>query len=206
MPFAPGPKTLQMEIHKIDSFDQLQKRLKDGGRMFLLLYKEGAVQSDCALRSLESADVTGDMAKILRANVGEVKDIHPVYGISTVPSLLEFAGGEFRNVIKGCHSPEYYSSYINNALFSAPAGEGEAPQKQVRVYTTPSCTWCTTLKTHLRKHGIRYTEIDVASDPQAAEEMTRRSGQRGVPQTDIEGEMIVGFDKARINRLLGING
>jgi len=195
-----------MEIQKIESFDQLQGRLKGNSRMFLLLYKEGAVQSDCALRNLEAADVAGEEPLTLKANVGEVKDIHSVYGISTVPSLLEFAGGEFRNVVKGCHSPEYYAAYFINALFSAPAAESATPQKQVRVYTTPSCTWCTTLKTHLRKHGIRYTEIDVASDPSAAEEMTRRSGQRGVPQTDIEGEMIVGFDKARINRLLGING
>jgi glutaredoxin len=37
-----------------------------------------------------------------------------------------------------------------------------------------------------------------------AEEMVRRSGQQGVPQTDINGEIIVGFDKARINRLLDI--
>jgi len=44
----------------------------------------------------------------------------------------------------------------------------------------------------------------VASDPSAAEEMTRRSGQRGVPQTDIDGEMIVGFDKTTLNRLLNI--
>jgi glutaredoxin-like YruB-family protein len=195
-----------MEIQKIQSFPELQGHLKSSSRIFLLLYKQGAIQSDCALRNLGTAVATIDKAVVMKANVSDVKDIHTVYGITTVPSLLEFAGGEFRNVVKGCHSPEYYAAYFNNALFSAPAAESATPQKQVRVYTTPSCTWCTTLKTHLRKHGIRYTEIDVASDPSAAEEMTRRSGQRGVPQTDIEGEMIVGFDKARINRLLGING
>jgi glutaredoxin len=47
--------------------------------------------------------------------------------------------------------------------------------------------------------------VDVSKDQKAAEEMVRRSGQQGVPQTDINGEMIVGFDRNRINTLLGIN-
>ncbi|MBU2554283.1 MAG: NrdH-redoxin, partial [Bacteroidetes bacterium] len=71
-------------------------------------------------------------------------------------------------------------------------------------YSTPSCSWCNTLKTHLKKNGIRFTDIDVSRDQKAAEAMVHRSGQQGVPQTDINGEMIVGFDKARINTLLGI--
>jgi glutaredoxin len=47
--------------------------------------------------------------------------------------------------------------------------------------------------------------VDVSVDQKAAEEMVRKSGQQGVPQTDINGEIIVGFDKTRINTLLGIN-
>ncbi|HIE15791.1 MAG TPA: NrdH-redoxin, partial [Bacteroidales bacterium] len=80
----------------------------------------------------------------------------------------------------------------------------DKPQKRVTVYSTPSCSWCNTLKTHLRKHRIRFTDIDVSQDQAAAEAMVRRSGQQGVPQTDIEGEIIIGFDKNRINTLLGI--
>ena len=72
------------------------------------------------------------------------------------------------------------------------------------VYSTPTCSWCTTLKTHLKKNGIRYSDVDVSKDQNAAEAMRKRSGQQGVPQTDIGGEMIVGFDKNRINTLLGI--
>jgi glutaredoxin len=47
--------------------------------------------------------------------------------------------------------------------------------------------------------------VNVAANQKAAEEMARNSGQQGVPQTDINGEIIVGFDKPRIDRLLGIN-
>jgi glutaredoxin-like YruB-family protein len=78
--------------------------------------------------------------------------------------------------------------------------------KQVTVYTTPTCSWCTTLKSYLSKSHIRYTEIDVSKDEEAAREMVSRSGQQGVPQILIGGEMIVGFDKARINRLLDVKG
>jgi glutaredoxin-like YruB-family protein len=80
----------------------------------------------------------------------------------------------------------------------------EKPAKNVTVFTTPTCSWCTTLKRHLDAHQIRYREVDVSKDQKAAEAMVRRSGQQGVPQTDINGQMIVGFDRERINRLLDI--
>ena len=87
----------------------------------------------------------------------------------------------------------------------AAASEGE-PQKSVTVYSTPTCSWCNTLKSHLRKHRVYFTDVDVSADPSLAEELVRKSGQQGVPQTEIDGEIIVGFDKKRINSLLGIQG
>ena len=53
-------------------------------------------------------------------------------------------------------------------------------------------------------NGITFTDIDVSRDEHAARMMVQRSGQQGVPQTDINGEIIVGFDKNRINKLLNI--
>lgn len=192
-----------MNIRQIGSHSDFLGEARLHKKVYLLLYKSGSEQSDCAYRSVADAGAGGDLA-VFAADVNHVRDIHPRYGITSVPSLLEFDQGEFRNVVKGCNGPDYYTSYFENALYAAAAGE--KPQKSVTVYTTPTCTWCNTLKTHLRKNGVRFHEIDVSTDQQAAEEMTRRSGQRGVPQTDIEGEMIVGFDKTRINRLLNING
>jgi len=72
------------------------------------------------------------------------------------------------------------------------------------VYTTPTCTWCNTIKTYFKEKNINFTEINVAADPSRAEEMVRKSGQQGVPQTDINGQVVVGFDKQRINELLEI--
>lgn len=192
-----------MNIRQINSHGEFLSAASSLKKAYLLLYKSGSEQSECALKSVTDARADGDLT-VFSADVAKVRDIHPQYGITTVPSLLEFENGEYRNVVKGCNGPDYYTSYFENALYAA-AAEGKA-QKSVTVYSTPTCTWCNTLKTHLRKNGIRFHEIDVSTDQQAAEEMTRRSGQRGVPQTDIEGEMIVGFDKTRINRLLDING
>ncbi|PLX14769.1 MAG: NrdH-redoxin [Salinivirgaceae bacterium] len=72
------------------------------------------------------------------------------------------------------------------------------------MYTTPTCTYCTSLKNYLNDKSVSYTEIDVSKDHQAAEEMVKRSGQQGVPQTVINGQVVIGFDRAKINQLLNI--
>ncbi len=194
-----------MTGQEILSYDQLISEISDKDRAYLLLYKKGSEQSDCSLKNLNEIDpVEGDLT-IFTADVNKVRDIHSKYNITTVPTLLEFEKGKFVNVMKGCHEPGFYKSYFENAVYSAKVAENTGkPQKRVTVYTTPTCSWCTTIKTHLKKNGIRYTEVDVSRDQNAAREMQRKSGQMGVPQTDINGEMIVGFDKSRINNLLGI--
>jgi glutaredoxin-like YruB-family protein len=77
-------------------------------------------------------------------------------------------------------------------------------QPRVIVFTTPTCSWCRTVKQHLKKHNIRFKEIDITKDEHAARDMVRRTGQQGVPVTLINNRPIVGFDKEKINRLLNI--
>jgi glutaredoxin 3 len=74
----------------------------------------------------------------------------------------------------------------------------------VTVYSTPTCSWCRVAKDHLRSSGVAFEDIDVATDMSRAKEMVEKSGQYGVPVIDIDGEIIVGFDRARIDSLLGI--
>ena len=198
-------KLVIMKGTKISSHDELMKTIGQKKKAFVLLYKADSEQSMCALKNLEQADAKDESLSILLANVSEVRDIHPQYGITTVPAMLEFEEGKMVNVLKGCHEPGFYASFFENAVYAAKvADKAGQSQKRVTVYSTPSCSWCTTLKTHLKKNGIRYSEIDVSRDQNAAREMQGRSGQMGVPQTDIGGEMIVGFDKSKIDRLLGI--
>jgi len=74
----------------------------------------------------------------------------------------------------------------------------------VTVYTTPTCAYCKQAKAFLTEQGVSYTEVNVAANPAAAQEMIAKSGQMGVPVLDIGGTLIVGFDKKAIERALGL--
>lgn len=74
----------------------------------------------------------------------------------------------------------------------------------VKVYSTPTCAYCVTLKGYLKSHNIQFEDIDVSKDQQLAQDMIAKSGQMGVPVVDIDGQIVVGFDKERICKLLDI--
>lgn len=74
----------------------------------------------------------------------------------------------------------------------------------VKIYSTPTCVYCKTLKAYLKKNGKEFEEIDVSKDEQLLQKMIKDSGQMGVPVVDIDGEIITGFDKEKIDRLLKI--
>lgn len=76
--------------------------------------------------------------------------------------------------------------------------------KNVRVYSTPTCPWCVRTKQFLKENNVTFQDLDVSANQQAAEEMVKKSGQMGVPVLDINGEIIVGFDKGKIKTALGI--
>jgi len=73
----------------------------------------------------------------------------------------------------------------------------------VKVYSTPTCPFCTMAKNYLKQNEISYEDIDVSKDRDQAMDMIRKSGQRGVPVIDYEGEIIVGFDKKKLSELIG---
>jgi glutaredoxin 3 len=76
--------------------------------------------------------------------------------------------------------------------------------KHVTIYTTPACGGCMMLKTFLKSNDIAFEEIDVATSPEIAQEAIRRSGQMSVPLIDIDGAMLVGFDKDELSNALGL--
>ena len=194
-----------MALKEIKSHAELLQQLDDKKKSYVLLYKKGTENSDCSLRNIESALENVKDVNLSIADVTTVRDIHPKYDVKTVPTLLVFEGKNFVKTVKGCNDADYYVSLFESALYTAKTDGDEKPQKRVTVYSTPTCTWCNALKTHLRKNGIRFTDVDVSKDQKAAEAMVKKSGQQGVPQTDINGQIIVGFDKPKINSLLGIN-
>ncbi len=72
----------------------------------------------------------------------------------------------------------------------------------VVVYTTPTCGFCHQVKAYLRQRGVPFTEHDVSRDRAAAMQMIQLSGQQGVPVVVIDGQVVVGFDRPRIDGLL----
>jgi len=76
--------------------------------------------------------------------------------------------------------------------------------KKVKIYSTPTCPYCIRTKQFLKDNNIIFEDVDVSMNQAAGEEMVSRSGQMGVPVLDIDGEIIVGFDKEKIKEALGI--
>ena len=76
--------------------------------------------------------------------------------------------------------------------------------KSITVYSTPTCPFCIRAKQYLKDNNIQFTDYDVGANPARAQEMIKKSGQMGVPVLDIDGSIVVGFDKEKIGSLLGL--
>ncbi|MDO8584817.1 MAG: glutaredoxin family protein [bacterium] len=76
--------------------------------------------------------------------------------------------------------------------------------KSVKIYSTPTCTYCKMAKDFFQKSGVKYDEVDVSADMDARKEMVEKSHQLGVPVIDVEGEIFVGFNRSELAKALGI--
>ena len=72
----------------------------------------------------------------------------------------------------------------------------------VTIYSTPTCGFCHMAKEYFKSKDITYDEFDVTMDHEKAQEMVNKSGQMGVPVIEINGKIVVGFDRPRIDALL----
>ena len=75
-------------------------------------------------------------------------------------------------------------------------------EHNVKIYSTPTCPYCIRVKSYLDSQGVGYENIDVSTNKDGLEEMVRISGQMGVPLIVVDGQMVVGFDKERLEELL----
>ncbi len=76
---------------------------------------------------------------------------------------------------------------------------------QVKVYSTPMCPWCQSAKDFLKVNNIPFEEIDVSQNEKLAQEMILKSGQMGVPVIEIDGKIVIGFNKPLLEEFLGLN-
>jgi len=187
-------------IHNLDEFSTLKKEQEF---FFLVFYTDSSENSKKTLSLLkdihsEYKDVPG-----YAVNASQVKDIHPVLNVNSVPTVLAFKNGKIVKNIQGLQTKDHYEMLFYDSPAAA-TGDGQEKQHSVVVYSTPSCSWCNRLKQHLRKKRVRFRDVDVSRDQRAAQSLMERTGQTGVPQTEIDGQWIVGFDQSRIDRLLGL--
>ncbi|HJO14735.1 MAG TPA: glutaredoxin domain-containing protein [Candidatus Pacearchaeota archaeon] len=77
---------------------------------------------------------------------------------------------------------------------------------KVKIFTTPTCTYCNHAKDFFKENNVEFEAIDVTQDKAAAQEMVEKSGQRGVPVILIEGreEPLVGFDQDALEEALNL--
>jgi len=79
----------------------------------------------------------------------------------------------------------------------------EIKTKNVTVYSTPTCPYCHQVKDYLKSKGINFTDYNVASDLEARNQMVQKSGQLGVPVIEVDGNIVIGFNRGKLDELLG---
>jgi len=184
---------------------QLEKVQQEHSDFFVLaFYGRFSTSAVRALAELKEFDRHNEGIPIYVVDVEKIKGIHKRFHVKNVPTVLSLEKGKVGKFIEGVQSARFYEIAFSGAAPSPHGGAREKRPLRVVVYTGPGCPACGLLKAYLRRHGVAFQEVNVAQDPRAAEKLVRRSGQMAVPQTDINGRLVVGFDQARLNRLLGI--
>lgn len=74
----------------------------------------------------------------------------------------------------------------------------------ITLYSTPSCPYCKLVKEYLKEQNIAFTEMDVSQDNDAIQKMVKLSGQMGVPVVDINGQIIVGWNKNALEEVIKV--
>ncbi|HEU24601.1 MAG: NrdH-redoxin [Mesoaciditoga sp.] len=75
---------------------------------------------------------------------------------------------------------------------------------KVKIYSTPTCPHCKAAKNYFKSLGISFEDVDVSKDQREAELMVRKTHQYGVPVIEIGNQIVIGFDRNKIDRILGV--
>jgi len=194
-------------IEEIQNRVHLDKLKKENEALLIIIFHaDSSEKSKKALDALKMVKDENPKAPIYGVNASKVKDIHPIYGITTVPTVLVLKEDKVSNIIYGTQDKQYYETLLYDTPMFISTEKKERKHHRVVVYTSPTCSWCTAVKSYLMKNRIVFRELDISRDEKAAQDLVKRSGQMGVPQTDIDGRIVVGFDKLKLDAILGIKG
>ncbi len=79
-------------------------------------------------------------------------------------------------------------------------------ESKIKIYTATWCAYCHAAKEYFDKLNIAYEDLDVETNPDNGRDAVEKSGQRGIPVIDIDGDIIVGFDRPKIDSSLKAHG
>ncbi len=190
------------EIQSRQHLSDLKKNNPD--LMMILFHTDSSEKSSEALEVLDTFHKKNSSAAIFRVNASKVNDIHPLFGVNSVPTLVVLKKDRQQETILGIQTEESYKRIVDGNHHVVHRKGGEQTMR-VAVYSSDGCPWCSKAKSYLKKVGIPFRNINVSHDENAAKDIFRRSGQMGTPQIDINGQIIVGFDQPKIDKLLGLN-
>ena len=186
---------------KINSREHLDELIAEKRELFLLLfYSPSSQKSLISYQALEQLKRNHTEIDVFTVDVSMIGDIHPLFNIRSVPTVLVFRNGNQAEIISGVQTEGFYAELLRKRNRS---GIGEdSSSHRVTVYSTPTCPYCTAVKQYLDGKNIDYDEVDVAADPNAAQDLVSRTGQQGVPQTEIDGSFVIGYNTKELDRLL----
>ncbi len=137
-------------------------------------------------------------------DTGKVKDVHVLFGITSVPSVVVIEQAKVSRAVYGTADKKQYEEIFSISEHDVSTKSKKEEKPDVTVYSTPSCPWCVKVKNYLKEKGVKFKDVDVASDEKKAQELVKKTGQTGVPQLKIGSSYVVGFDKNKIDSLLGL--
>ena len=187
-----------IEDHK--HLGEVQEKHKEF--LIVLFYGDFSSASKRALAALQQFSKDNGEVPVYVIDVERVKGAHKAFGVKNVPTVLSLGQGKVTQRLEGVESAQFYARIFSAAHPSHhKTGKGTVSHRVI-VYSGPGCPACGTAKAYLRRRGVTFREVDIARDQHAAQSLVRRSGQMAVPQIDIDGHLVVGFDQAKIDRIL----
>jgi glutaredoxin 3 len=183
-----------------ENFRQAQEKNKKF--LILVFYANFSSHAKRALAEIKQFGKENKQAPVCIIDVERVKGIHKKFGVENVPTVLGVREGKVIQRIEGVESAKFYAHVFSGINPPTYKKGKKTVSHRVIVYSGPGCPACGTAKAYLRRRGISFREVDIGRDHLAAEKLVRRSGQMAVPQIDIDGHLVVGFNQAQIEKLL----
>jgi glutaredoxin-like YruB-family protein len=181
-------------------FAQVQE--KHNEFLILAFYAKFSSHARRALAEIEQFSKENNQIPVYIIDVERIKGIHKQFGVQNVPTVLLLKKGKVSQRIEGVESAKFYAHVFSGIFFSQYKTGKKAVSHRVIVYSGPGCPACGTAEAYLRRRGVNFRVVDISRDQHTAERLFRRSGQMAVPQIDIDGHLVVGFNQAKIDRLL----